>query len=99
MKHYTDSSPSSSSGDEKVTTPSICFSLCPGADSSGVIDGFNKTVLSHLPQSYRLIIVESILMGAAFIAMIIVRPSETFRLSHVHHELTFTPLSWSYDRN
>ncbi|KAG7333821.1 hypothetical protein KOW79_002228 [Hemibagrus wyckioides] len=42
-----------------------------GADSSGVIDGFNKTVLSHLPQSYCLIIVESILMGAAFIAMII----------------------------
>ncbi|MCJ8730323.1 hypothetical protein PDJAM_G00183060 [Pangasius djambal] len=42
-----------------------------GADSSGVINGFNKTVLHILPRSSALIIVESVLMGAAFIAMII----------------------------
>ncbi|XP_027001828.2 protein unc-93 homolog B1 [Tachysurus fulvidraco] len=42
-----------------------------GADSSGVIDGFNNTVLSNLPRSSNLIIAESVLMGAAFIAMII----------------------------
>ncbi|KAI5617473.1 protein unc-93-like B1, partial [Silurus asotus] len=42
-----------------------------GADSSGVIDGFNKTVLLKLPRSTNLIIVESVLMAAAFIAMII----------------------------
>ncbi|XP_017318598.1 protein unc-93 homolog B1 [Ictalurus punctatus] len=42
-----------------------------GAESSGVIDGFNKTVLQHLPRSTDLIIAESVLMGAAFIAMII----------------------------
>ncbi|XP_053357769.1 protein unc-93 homolog B1 [Clarias gariepinus] len=42
-----------------------------GAESSGVIDGFNKTVLRTLPRSTVLIMVESILMGAAFIAMII----------------------------
>ncbi|KAB5581474.1 hypothetical protein PHYPO_G00176170 [Pangasianodon hypophthalmus] len=42
-----------------------------GAASSGVINGFNKTVLHILPRSSALIIVESVLMGAAFIAMII----------------------------
>ncbi|KAF5900689.1 protein unc-93 B1-like, partial [Clarias magur] len=42
-----------------------------GAESSGVIDGFNKTVLKGLPRSTMLITVESVLMGAAFIAMII----------------------------
>lgn len=42
-----------------------------GAVSSGVIDGINKTVLSSLPRSMALIEVESGLMGAAFLAMII----------------------------
>ncbi|XP_076830476.1 protein unc-93 homolog B1 [Brachyhypopomus gauderio] len=44
--------------------------LC-GADGKGVIEGFNKTVLHHLPRSMLLIEVESVLMGAAFIAMIV----------------------------
>ncbi|XP_062851402.1 protein unc-93 homolog B1 [Trichomycterus rosablanca] len=42
-----------------------------GANSSKVIDGLNKTVLHNLPRSLALIEVESVLMGAAFIAMII----------------------------
>uniref|UniRef100_A0A4W4E6R1 Unc-93 homolog B1, TLR signaling regulator n=1 Tax=Electrophorus electricus TaxID=8005 RepID=A0A4W4E6R1_ELEEL len=42
-----------------------------GADGKGVIEGFNKTVLHQLPRSMLLIEVESVLMGAAFIAMII----------------------------
>lgn len=52
-----------------------------------MIDGFNKTVLQLLPRSSDLIAVESVLMGAAFIAMIIVRPSET---------QTLTCTSWVY---
>ncbi|KAM3865363.1 protein unc-93 homolog B1 [Diretmus argenteus] len=42
-----------------------------GAEISGVIPGFNTTVLRRLPQSMLLIKVESILMGFAFLAMII----------------------------
>ncbi|KAL1023634.1 hypothetical protein UPYG_G00043790 [Umbra pygmaea] len=42
-----------------------------GAGGSGMIQGFNKTVLKHLPRSLLLIQVESVLMGAAFLSMII----------------------------
>uniref|UniRef100_A0A8D0CMR2 Unc-93 homolog B1, TLR signaling regulator n=1 Tax=Scleropages formosus TaxID=113540 RepID=A0A8D0CMR2_SCLFO len=42
-----------------------------GASSQGYISGLNKTVLLHLPRSLLLIKVESVLMGAAFLAMII----------------------------
>ncbi|KAL4641695.1 hypothetical protein GN956_G10397 [Arapaima gigas] len=42
-----------------------------GAQSQGYISGLNKTVLQHLPRSLDLIKVESVLMGAAFLAMII----------------------------
>ncbi|XP_048827591.1 protein unc-93 homolog B1-like [Brienomyrus brachyistius] len=42
-----------------------------GATSSRVITGLNKTVLSRLPPSLLLIKVESVMMGAAFLAMII----------------------------
>uniref|UniRef100_A0A8B9LGW9 Unc-93 homolog B1, TLR signaling regulator n=1 Tax=Astyanax mexicanus TaxID=7994 RepID=A0A8B9LGW9_ASTMX len=42
-----------------------------GANGKGIIDGFNKTVLITLPRSKLLIAVESVLMGAAFIGMII----------------------------
>lgn len=45
---------------------------------SGVIPGFNTTVLRNLPRSMLLIQVESVLMGFAFLAMIIVRsPTHT----------------------
>ncbi|CAJ1052963.1 protein unc-93 homolog B1 [Xyrichtys novacula] len=42
-----------------------------GANISGVIPGFNTTVLRSLPSSMLLIKVESVLMGFAFLAMII----------------------------
>ncbi|XP_076150026.1 protein unc-93 homolog B1 [Alosa pseudoharengus] len=42
-----------------------------GANSHGIITGLNKTVLQSLPRSLMLIEVESVLMGAAFMAMII----------------------------
>nr|ATT59261.1 Unc93b1 [Epinephelus coioides] len=42
-----------------------------GANISGVIPGFNTTVLTSLPRSMLLIQVESVLMGFAFLAMII----------------------------
>ncbi|XP_049428808.1 protein unc-93 homolog B1 isoform X2 [Epinephelus fuscoguttatus] len=42
-----------------------------GANISGVIPGFNTTVLTNLPRSMLLIQVESVLMGFAFLAMII----------------------------
>ncbi|XP_068445548.1 protein unc-93 homolog B1 [Clinocottus analis] len=42
-----------------------------GANISGVIPGFNTTVLTKLPRSMLLIQVESVLMGFAFLAMII----------------------------
>lgn len=50
-----------------------------GANISGVIPGFNTTVLKNLPRSMLLIHVESVLMGFAFLAMVIVsskRPGE-----------------------
>ncbi|XP_071373634.1 protein unc-93 homolog B1 [Centroberyx affinis] len=42
-----------------------------GAEIKGVIPGFNTTVLTKLPRSMLLIQVESVLMGFAFLAMII----------------------------
>ncbi|KAJ8382420.1 hypothetical protein SKAU_G00031980 [Synaphobranchus kaupii] len=42
-----------------------------GAESHGMIVGLNKTVLKTLPPSLSLIQVESVLMGAAFLSMII----------------------------
>uniref|UniRef100_A0AAY4A1Q9 Protein unc-93 homolog B1 n=1 Tax=Denticeps clupeoides TaxID=299321 RepID=A0AAY4A1Q9_9TELE len=58
----------------KFLSPSthILFSVkeC-GAKSHGVIPDLNKTVLEHLPRSLVLIKVESVLMGAAFLSMII----------------------------
>ncbi|XP_008293371.1 protein unc-93 homolog B1 [Stegastes partitus] len=42
-----------------------------GAGISGVVPGFNTTVLTNLPRSMLLIQVESVLMGFAFLAMII----------------------------
>ncbi|KAJ8262497.1 hypothetical protein GJAV_G00167120 [Gymnothorax javanicus] len=42
-----------------------------GAASQGIIDGLNTTVLKNLPPSLLLIKVESGLMGAAFLSMII----------------------------
>lgn len=45
----------------------------PGANITGLIPGFNNTILTRLPNSMLLIAVESVLMGFAFLAMIIVR--------------------------
>ncbi|XP_030600016.1 protein unc-93 homolog B1 [Archocentrus centrarchus] len=42
-----------------------------GAEVTGLIPGFNTTVLRKLPSSMLLIYVESVLMGFAFLAMII----------------------------
>ncbi|NXX27547.1 UN93B protein, partial [Nicator chloris] len=43
-----------------------------GTLSHGTLPGFNKTVLQSLPRSINLIIVESALMAAAFLAMLVV---------------------------
>ncbi|KAM6073957.1 protein unc-93 homolog B1 [Chlamydotis macqueenii] len=43
-----------------------------GTLSHGTLPGFNKTVLQSLPRSVNLIIVESALMAAAFLAMLVV---------------------------
>lgn len=48
----------------------LCNVKACGAQISGVIPGFNTTILSSLPRSMLLIIVESVLMGFAFLAMI-----------------------------
>lgn len=48
-----------------------CFS---GTNSQGILSGFNKTVLKTLPRSRNLIVVESVLMAVAFVAMLMVRP-------------------------
>ncbi|XP_015251676.1 PREDICTED: protein unc-93 homolog B1 [Cyprinodon variegatus] len=52
--------------------PHILFNVktC-GAAIRGIIPGFNSTVLTNLPRSMLLIEVESILMGFAFLSMII----------------------------
>ncbi|XP_028668061.2 protein unc-93 homolog B1 isoform X1 [Erpetoichthys calabaricus] len=43
-----------------------------GANSVGMIEGLNKTILSSLPRSISLIEVESVLMGVAFISMLMI---------------------------
>lgn len=62
-----------------------------GSDVRGTIEGLNRTVLNKLPQSLSLIKVESVLMGTAFIAMLLVltlcgpayRPTEEIDLRSV----------------
>uniref|UniRef100_A0A3Q1JQV6 Unc-93 homolog B1, TLR signaling regulator n=1 Tax=Anabas testudineus TaxID=64144 RepID=A0A3Q1JQV6_ANATE len=49
----------------------LCNVKYCGANISGIIPGFNTTVLTNLPRSMLLIMVESGLMGFAFLAMII----------------------------
>ncbi|GAA6230329.1 protein unc-93 homolog B1-like [Lates japonicus] len=49
----------------------LCNVKTCGAAVSGVIPGFNTTVLTRLPRSMLLIQVESVLMGFAFLGMII----------------------------
>lgn len=44
-----------------------------GTKSQGILNGFNKTVLRTLPRSKNLIVVESVLMAVAFLAMLMVR--------------------------
>ncbi|XP_032044997.1 protein unc-93 homolog B1 [Aythya fuligula] len=62
-----------------------------GTLSHGTLPGFNKTVLHSLPRSVNLIIVESVLMAAAFLAMLVVlllcgsayRPTEEIDLRSI----------------
>ncbi|XP_022362504.1 protein unc-93 homolog B1 isoform X4 [Enhydra lutris kenyoni] len=62
-----------------------------GTDSQGILMGFNKTVLRTLPRSGNLIVVESVLMAVAFLAMLLVlglcgaayRPTEEIDLRSV----------------
>ncbi|NXI70072.1 UN93B protein, partial [Anseranas semipalmata] len=65
---------------------------CPaGTLSHGTLPGFNKTVLHSLPRSVNLIVVESVLMAAAFLAMLVVlllcgsayRPTEEIDLRSI----------------
>ncbi|CAL9700827.1 unnamed protein product [Knipowitschia caucasica] len=52
------------------TSHILCNVKACGADIKGLIPGFNTTVLSSLPRSMLLIEVESVLMGFAFLSMI-----------------------------
>ncbi|XP_006771736.1 PREDICTED: protein unc-93 homolog B1 [Myotis davidii] len=54
-----------------------------GTNSQGILSGFNKTVLKSLPRSRNLIVVESVLMAVAFVAMLLVRPTEEIDLRSV----------------
>ncbi|XP_031304053.2 protein unc-93 homolog B1 [Camelus dromedarius] len=62
-----------------------------GTNSQGILSGFNKTVLRTLPRSRNLIVVESVLMAVAFLAMLLVlgfcgaayRPTEEIDLRSV----------------
>uniref|UniRef100_A0A8C9JHJ1 Uncharacterized protein n=1 Tax=Panthera tigris altaica TaxID=74533 RepID=A0A8C9JHJ1_PANTA len=62
-----------------------------GTNSQGILSGFNKTVLKTLPRSRNLIVVESVLMAVAFLAMLLVlglcgaayRPTEEIDLRSV----------------
>ncbi|XP_021007423.1 protein unc-93 homolog B1 isoform X1 [Mus caroli] len=62
-----------------------------GTKSQGILNGFNKTVLRTLPRSKNLIVVESVLMAVAFLAMLLVlglcgaayRPTEEIDLRSV----------------
>ncbi|XP_072895010.1 protein unc-93 homolog B1 isoform X2 [Hemitrygon akajei] len=44
-----------------------------GTDAKGTIEGLNRTVLRKLPQSINLIKMESVLMGVAFLSMLMVK--------------------------
>ncbi|CAM4572814.1 protein unc-93 homolog B1 [Caretta caretta] len=62
-----------------------------GTLSKGMLPGFNATVLQSLPRSINLIIVESVLMGVAFLSMLMVlilcgsayRPTEEIDLRSI----------------
>ncbi|XP_053881697.1 protein unc-93 homolog B1 [Malaclemys terrapin pileata] len=62
-----------------------------GTLSKGMLPGFNATVLQNLPRSINLIIVESVLMGTAFLSMLMVlilcgsayRPTEEIDLRSI----------------
>ncbi|KAL8182950.1 UNVERIFIED_CONTAM: hypothetical protein K2H54_009099 [Gekko kuhli] len=62
-----------------------------GTSSQGVLPGINATVLQRLPRSSELIVVESVLMGVAFLAMLLVlllcgsayRPTEEIDLRSI----------------
>ncbi|KAM6466058.1 protein unc-93 homolog B1 isoform 1-T1 [Liasis olivaceus] len=62
-----------------------------GTASHGILIGFNTTVLQKLPRSSELIIVESVLMGVAFLSMLVVlilcgsayRPTEEIDLRSI----------------
>ncbi|KAM7134029.1 protein unc-93 homolog B1, partial [Macrochelys suwanniensis] len=62
-----------------------------GTLSKGMLPGFNATVLQSLPRSINLIIVESVLMGTAFLSMLMVlilcgsayRPTEEIDLRSI----------------
>ncbi|XP_007943123.2 protein unc-93 homolog B1 [Orycteropus afer afer] len=62
-----------------------------GTESHGILNGFNKTVLRTLPRSRNLIVVESVLMAVAFLAMLLVlglcgaayRPTEEIDLRSI----------------
>ncbi|XP_039210267.1 protein unc-93 homolog B1 [Crotalus tigris] len=62
-----------------------------GTASHGILIGFNSTVLQKLPRSSELIVVESVLMGVAFLSMLMVlllcgsayRPTEEIDLRSI----------------
>ncbi|XP_059815909.1 protein unc-93 homolog B1-like, partial [Hypanus sabinus] len=62
-----------------------------GADATGTIEGLNRTVLRKLPQSISLIKMESVLMGVAFLSMLMIltlcgpayRPTEEIDLRSI----------------
>ncbi|EMP27683.1 Protein unc-93 like protein B1 [Chelonia mydas] len=71
-----------------------CFHVRAGPGgtlSKGMLPGFNATVLQSLPRSINLIIVESVLMGVAFLSMLMVlilcgsayRPTEEIDLRSI----------------
>ncbi|XP_004852268.1 protein unc-93 homolog B1 isoform X2 [Heterocephalus glaber] len=50
----------------------LCNVQSCGTNSHGILNGFNKTVLRTLPRSKNLIVVETVLMAVAFMAMLLV---------------------------
>uniref|UniRef100_A0A286XSL4 Unc-93 homolog B1, TLR signaling regulator n=1 Tax=Cavia porcellus TaxID=10141 RepID=A0A286XSL4_CAVPO len=69
----------------------LCNVHSCGTNSHGILNGFNKTVLRTLPRSKNLIVVETVLMAVAFLAMLLVlglcgaayRPTEEIDLRSV----------------
>uniref|UniRef100_A0A8C8RGJ4 Unc-93 homolog B1, TLR signaling regulator n=1 Tax=Pelusios castaneus TaxID=367368 RepID=A0A8C8RGJ4_9SAUR len=69
----------------------LCNVKFCGTLSKGMLPGFNATVLKSLPRSMNLIIVESVLMGAAFLSMLMIlilcgsayRPTEEIDLRSI----------------